>query len=88
MHLATTKQIKTLLLADQRNLSVEVIDESHLHKGHTSAMMHPEKGHFCVIINQKGPAKSNRIAAHRAIYKQVASIMHRIHALRIEINYS
>lgn len=64
--------------------AVEVVDESHLHKGH--AGHRPEgESHFRVRITARVFAGKSRVAIHRMIYAALAGeIQQGIHAVAIE----
>ena len=64
--------------------SLEVVDESHLHKGH--AGHRPEgESHFRVRITASVFAGRTRVAAHRMVYAALAGEIQRgVHALAIE----
>jgi BolA protein len=63
---------------------LEVVDESHLHKGH--AGHRPEgESHFRVRITAAAFAGKSRVAAHRMVYAALAGeIQQGVHALAIE----
>jgi BolA protein len=65
--------------------SLDVVDESHLHKGH--AGHRPEgESHFRVRITADAFAGKSRVAAHRMIYAALAGeIQQGVHALAIEV---
>ncbi len=61
---------------------LEVIDESYKHIGHEGAKS--GKGHFKVIIQSQPLEDKTRLAAHKAIYTALGSLMEtEIHALSI-----
>jgi BolA protein len=61
---------------------LEVIDESHLHKGHPGAR--DGRGHFRVTIVSESFAGLSRVQCHQKIYAAVADLMETdIHALSI-----
>ena len=64
---------------------LEVVDESHLHKGH--AGHRPEgESHFRVKITADAFKGKGRVAAHRMIYAALAGEISRgLHALAIEV---
>jgi BolA protein len=63
---------------------LEVVDESHLHKGHAGARPGGES-HFRVKITARAFRGVGRVAAHRMIYQALAGeIVEGIHALAIE----
>jgi BolA protein len=62
---------------------LEVIDESHLHKGHPGAR--DGRGHFRVRIVADVFHGLPRLARHRRVYRAVGELMTTdIHALNIE----
>ncbi len=63
---------------------LEVVDESHLHKGHEGA--HPEgESHFRVRIAAKAFAGKSRVEMHRMVNAALApEIAAGLHALAIE----
>lgn len=62
---------------------LEVIDESHLHAGHTGAR--DGKGHYRVRIVASTFAGLTPLQCHRLVYDSLAELMARdIHALSIE----
>lgn len=65
--------------------TLEVINESHKHKGHKGS---PETGNSHFKVRIKAPAFDNlsRVAAHQLIYKTLeADFKEGLHALSIEI---
>jgi BolA protein len=64
--------------------TLEVVDESHLHKGHAGHRPGGES-HFRVRITADAFRGKNRVAAHRLIYKALSGeIADGVHALAIE----
>ena len=62
---------------------LRVVDDSHLHAGHTGSA--GGAGHFTVEIDSPVFAGRSRIARHRLVYDAVADWMpHRIHALVVK----
>lgn len=62
---------------------LEIIDESHLHRGHPGAK--DGRGHFRVRIVSDVFAGLPRLARHRRVYAAVGDLMVTdIHALNIE----
>lgn len=62
---------------------LEIIDESHLHRGHVGAR--DGRGHFRVKTAAAAFAKKTRIQRHRLIYQALGDLMNTdIHALAIE----
>ena len=63
-------------------LSLEVIDDSHLHAGHAGAR---EGGHYTVKIVSERFKGLQRVARHRLVYHSLAELMQQgIHALAID----
>jgi BolA protein len=77
-------QVEQLRLTLQRELqpvSLEVIDDSHLHAGHAGAR---EGGHFRVVITADVFKGRSQLERHRLVYAAVASLMGQgVHALSI-----
>ena len=64
-------------------ISLEVLNESHLHAGHAGAAGGAQ--HFAVRIVSPQFNGITRMAQHRLVYAAVHDLMpHPIHALRIE----
>ncbi|WP_346426831.1 BolA family protein [Wenzhouxiangella sp. XN201] len=62
---------------------LEIVDESHLHRGHPGAK--DGRGHFRVRIVSDVFAGLPRLARHRRVYAAVGDLMTTdIHALNIE----
>jgi BolA protein len=62
---------------------VEIMDESHLHAGHTGAR--DGGGHYVLHIVSEQFAGNNTMARHRMIYSALGELMKReIHALTIQ----
>lgn len=63
--------------------SLDIVDESHLHRGHPGAR--DGRGHFRVRIVSDVFAGLPRLARHRRVYAAVGDLMETdIHALNIE----
>ena len=64
--------------------ALNVVDESHLHKGH--AGHRPEgESHFRIKITAEAFAGKGRVAAHRLVYDALADeIAAGVHAIAIE----
>ena len=72
----------TALLDVLKPLSVEFIDDSHLHAGHVGAR--DGGGHYRLNIVSAAFAGKSTIAKHRMVYSALAEMMKRdIHALNI-----
>jgi len=73
-----TEDLKTALAAEH----VEVIDQSHRHRGHAGAL---EGGHFDAIIVSTRFEGLGLVDRHRAVYAALGDLAERrVHALAIE----
>jgi len=80
-------QIETRLRDAFEPDQLEVIDESHLHKGHAGAR--DGRGHFRVHIVASLFAGIAPLQRHRMVYQVLGELMHtEIHALAIEVEVS
>lgn len=62
-----------------------VLDESHHHVSHVSAIKEG-KGHFAISIVSEAFKNKNPIKCHRMIYEALSDLMKTdIHALRIQV---
>lgn len=65
---------------------LEIIDESHLHRGH-AGFREGVPTHFRIRIRAPEFASQSRIARHRAVHAALgAEILTAIHALALEID--
>lgn len=77
-------RIRSTLTEAFQPVSLEVVDESHLHKGHAGHRPGGES-HFRVKITAPAFAGKTRVATHRMIYDALAGeIEQGVHALAIE----
>jgi len=75
-------QIEDALRRALEPLTLEVIDDSHLHAGHAGAR---EGRHFTVRVVSAAFRGHTRVARHRLVYDALAHLMPAgIHALAIE----
>ena len=76
-------RIRARLTEAFRPASLDVVDESHLHKGH--AGHRPEgESHFRVRISAEAFRGASRVAAHRMVYDALKDeIAGGVHALAI-----
>lgn len=65
--------------------ALEVIDDSHHHRGHAGHRGDDAESHFTVKISSAAFAGLSRIARQRAVYAALGDLVRedRIHALRI-----
>ena len=81
MSSASLDDIRARLQCAFTPVSLEVIDEGHLHIGHAGE----GTGHFRVRIASAAFAGKSRVQQHRMVYDAVADLLgHGIHALAIE----
>ena len=70
------------VLTRAAGMSLEVVDDSHLHAGHAGAR---EGRHFTVRVVSERFNGLSRLARHRLVYDSLGDLMaHGIHALAIE----
>jgi BolA protein len=78
------QRIRARLEAALEPTFCEVIDESHLHRGHEGAR--DGRGHFRVRIASPDFAGRTRLESHRLVYAAVGDLMTSdIHALAVEL---
>lgn len=82
-----TSYITNRLHEHLQDALVEVIDESHKHKGHMIKKgAHPQGGHYNLCIVTKDFETLSRLERHRKIYALFEKdIPHLIHALRLAL---
>jgi BolA protein len=79
-------EIHEKLLAEFAPETLEVVNESHLHAGHSGDDGSGES-HFRVVIVAEAFAPMSRIARHRAVHGALGKdLIARIHALALEIS--
>ena len=78
-------EIETRLIAALAPTSLDVIDDSHQHRGHAGHRGDDAESHFTVKISSAAFAGQSRIARQRAVYAALGDLVapDRIHALRI-----
>lgn len=80
---ARVAMIRQCLEREFSPAELEVIDDSHLHRGHPGAR--DGRGHFRVRIVSDRFHGMSRLARHRLVYSAVGELMQTdIHALNIE----
>ncbi len=63
---------------------LEVIDESHKHKGHAGSQN--GAGHYAVTISAECFKNLSRVDAHREVYRVLSDLIpEKVHALSIKI---
>ena len=81
----TQREIVLRLEAAFAPARLEVVNESHRHKGHAGDDGSGES-HFRVLIAAAAFAPMSRLARHRAVHAALGpALMGRIHALALEI---
>lgn len=81
MSAARVEDIRAKLIVALQPLSIEVLDEGHLHIGHAGE----GSGHFRVRIVSAAFTGKNPIQRHRLVYAAINDLIgHGIHALAIE----
>jgi len=79
-----TQRLEHLLRETLEPTYLEVIDESHKHRGHTAAKQ--GLGHYAVIIASPYFDNQRLIKCHKMVYQACQSMMDQeIHALSIHI---
>jgi len=79
---ARITEMKSRLLALEP-ISLDIIDESHQHAGHTGAR--DGGGHYVLHISSAQFVGKNTVVRHRMIYSALGEMMKReIHALTIQ----
>jgi BolA protein len=78
-------EIENRLTATLSPTALEVIDDSHHHRGHAGHRGDDAESHFTVKISSAAFAGQSRIARQRAVYAALGDLVRedRIHALRI-----
>ena len=78
----TKSKIEKILKQELTIQSLEVIDDSHLHAGHSQAK---GGGHFTVLITSDDFKGKSPLERHRLIYKTLhKELQSEIHALSIQ----
>ena len=78
-------EIENRLTTALAPVALEVIDDSHHHRGHAGHRGDDAESHFTVKISSAAFAGQSRIARQRAVYAALGDLVRedRIHALRI-----
>ncbi|USN51965.1 MAG: BolA family transcriptional regulator [Myxococcales bacterium] len=86
MHSLTKDAIEKILQEQFKPLSLEVIDDSHAHRGHAAALEQPQAGHFSVMMVSEAFNGLNQVKRHRLVYQALGELMHaKIHALSLNL---
>ncbi|WP_353218494.1 BolA family protein [Sandarakinorhabdus sp.] len=78
-------EIESRLIAALAPSALDVIDDSHEHRGHGGHRGDDGESHFTVKISAAAFVGLNRVARQRAVYAALGELVapDRIHALRI-----
>jgi BolA protein len=78
-------EIESRLTAALHPAVLEVIDDSHQHRGHAGHRGDDAESHFTVKISAAAFVGLNRVARQRAVYAALGDLVapDRVHALRI-----
>ncbi len=82
--MSMSEQMQTRLEAVFLPTRLEIINESHLHSGHSGDDGSGES-HFRVVVRAAELAPMSRIARHRAVNAALGDLASRIHALALDI---
>jgi BolA protein len=83
MSTARVERIEALLRASLTAVTLDIIDDSHLHAGHAGAR--DGRGHFRVRIVAQEFAGLRPLQRHQLVYRSLGELMTTdIHALSIE----
>lgn len=84
--MGTTEEIRARLQAAFAPGRLEVVNESHLHKGHAGDDGSGES-HFRVTIRAPAFAGMGRVARHRAVHAALGpDLVARVHALALDVD--
>jgi len=78
----TKAKIEVLLTKVFKPVFLQVLDESHQHKGHAGAS---QGGHYKVTIVSKSFEGKKSLESHRMVYQALEPVKSSIHALAITI---
>jgi BolA family transcriptional regulator, general stress-responsive regulator len=78
-------EIETQLVARFAPRRLEVVNESHLHAGHTGDDGTGES-HFRIVIRAEAFAAMSRVARHRAVHQALGDLNARVHAMALDID--
>ena len=82
--MSMSEQMQTRLEAVFSPTRLEIINESHLHSGHSGDDGSGES-HFRVVVRAAELTPMSRIARHRAVNAALGDLTTRIHALTLDI---
>lgn len=64
---------------------LEVIDESHHHKSHSSIQEGSTETHFTIVIMADVFKNLNRLKIHRLVYDTLGAITKEVHSISLKI---
>jgi BolA protein len=83
---SVAEQIHARLIDTLQATALQVIDESHLHAGHTGASASGVGSHFRVKIASPLFTSVSRVQRHRLVYDSLQDFIDQgLHALAIEV---
>lgn len=83
--MSITEDIRICLQAAFDPRELEVVDDSESHRGH-AGFREGGESHFNVRIRAAAFAGQSRLQRHRAVHTALGDIVHRIHALALDID--
>ncbi len=83
--MSVKNEIETRLASQFAPRMLEVVNESHLHTGHSGDDGTGES-HFRVVIRAALFAPMSRVARHRAVHQTLGDLNTRVHALALDID--
>lgn len=78
------EEIEKKLHEKLKPIHLEVVNQSHLHRGHAGDNGTGES-HFMIKITAEMLSQMGRVEGQRAVYDALQNEMHKIHALTINI---
>ncbi|WP_405054018.1 BolA family protein [Tabrizicola sp.] len=84
MKIAVKDEIEARLTAVFAPDRLDVVNESHMHAGHSGDDGTGES-HFRIVIRAAGFASMNRVARHRAVHQALGDLNTRVHAIALDI---
>lgn len=85
-NLSIKEKIEQKLRANFTPNTLEVVNESHLHAGHSGDDGSGES-HFHITIRSNDFAHMGRIERHRAVHAALGSLTKEVHAIALDIGY-
>jgi BolA family transcriptional regulator, general stress-responsive regulator len=82
--ISVKQEIEARLVAAFAPDTLDVVNESHKHAGHSGDDGTGES-HFRIVIRAAAFAPMNRVARHRAVHQALGDLNTRIHAIALDI---